>query len=178
MIPVTRAEAIAAGERLYFTGRPCKRGHLAPRMVANRLCVECNKAACSDWHAANREAANARRMEWTARNRQRHYRNCLAYQRRHPDKHCAHQSRRRAQARARAGRYTDADVARIMRAQRGRCASCRCDLSTGKHIDHIHPLALGGSNGPENIQLLCPPCNQKKGAKHPIEWRQSLGGLL
>jgi len=30
-------------------------------------------------------------------------------------------------------------------------------------IDHITPLSRGGSNGDDNIQLLCLPCNLKKG---------------
>ena len=32
-------------------------------------------------------------------------------------------------------------------------------------VDHIRPLAKRGSLNPSNLQLLCPPCNKKKGAK-------------
>ena len=41
----------------------------------------------------------------------------------------------------------------------------RCVLC-GSHkrlvIDHIHPVAKGGSNHPDNLQTLCWPCNSKK----------------
>ena len=40
------------------------------------------------------------------------------------------------------------------------------------------PLALGGSNDKANLQLLCPTCNAKKSAKHPIDFMQSRGLLL
>jgi 5-methylcytosine-specific restriction endonuclease McrA len=30
-------------------------------------------------------------------------------------------------------------------------------------LDHIIPLASGGSNDPTNFQLACATCNQKKG---------------
>jgi 5-methylcytosine-specific restriction endonuclease McrA len=33
------------------------------------------------------------------------------------------------------------------------------------------PLKLGGSNWPENLQLLCRTCNLRKNAKHPDVWR-------
>lgn len=38
-----------------------------------------------------------------------------------------------------------------------------CGISADLEIDHIAPLALGGSNGIENLQLLCKSCNCKKG---------------
>ena len=31
------------GEKYYFTGKPCKRGHLSKRWTKNGICLECNK---------------------------------------------------------------------------------------------------------------------------------------
>jgi 5-methylcytosine-specific restriction endonuclease McrA len=44
----------------------------------------------------------------------------------------------------------------------GRCVTCGCQERL--EYDHIIPLAAGGSNTERNIQLLCEPCNRKKGA--------------
>ena len=76
---VTRAEAKAAGERLFFTGKKCRRGHLAQRYVAQNLCVECARAAAQRqrdddplghaiqieaWRDANRDKVNAYARAW------------------------------------------------------------------------------------------------------------------
>lgn len=44
---------------------------------------------------------------------------------------------------------------------RGRCAHCGADSEL--QFDHVIPLALGGSDAAENLQILCGPCNRKKG---------------
>jgi hypothetical protein len=41
-LPKTRAEAKATGSKYYFTGEPCKHGHIAPRKTKGS-CVECLK---------------------------------------------------------------------------------------------------------------------------------------
>ena len=41
---ISRAEAKAKGLRFYFTGKPCAKGHVAARRVANETCVECERA--------------------------------------------------------------------------------------------------------------------------------------
>jgi 5-methylcytosine-specific restriction endonuclease McrA len=43
------------------------------------------------------------------------------------------------------------------------------------HIDHIVPLAKGGKNELDNLQLLCGKCNLKKGAKD-TGYRDFAGG--
>jgi hypothetical protein len=40
---VSRKDAIAAGLKHYYTGKPCKRGHAVERTVGSRRCVECDR---------------------------------------------------------------------------------------------------------------------------------------
>jgi hypothetical protein len=41
--PQERATAMGKGLAQYFTGRPCKNGHIANRCTANGVCLECSK---------------------------------------------------------------------------------------------------------------------------------------
>lgn len=77
------------------------------------------------------------------------------------------------------GRLSRGITKKLIDLQRGKCAGCKGDLEKlGHHLDHIVPLALGGEHADQNIQLLCPPCNRLKNAKHPVDWAQENGRLL
>ena len=38
----------------YFTGKPCKRGHIAERYTSTRTCVMCAAERCLEWQSANK----------------------------------------------------------------------------------------------------------------------------
>lgn len=62
--------------------------------------------------------------------------------------------------------------------QRKRCANCTKLLNGKFHVDHIYPIAKGGTNYSENLQLLCASCNFRKHAKDPFVWANENGRLL
>ncbi len=120
--------------------------------------------AARQWKAANRERVLAAAKAWASANK---------------DRRSAAERNRNARKRAAVGTHTAHDIAKLMRLQRGRCPACRKNLHrVGYHVDHVVPLARGGGNGPDNLQLLCPPCNLRKRAQDPIAWAQAHGRLL
>ncbi len=54
--------------------------------------------------------------------------------------------------------------ARLFVWTRDRGACCNCGARTELQLDHVIPLALGGTNVADNLELLCRTCNLKKGA--------------
>lgn len=82
----------------------------------------------------------------------------------------ANEHNRRALALKAGGRFTRRDLERLAKRQRGKCYWCSESYGPQPHADHVWPLAKGGSNGPENVVLACPTCNQTKHAKTPLEF--------
>lgn len=143
-----------------------------------------------DWKAANpervkeyREAHKARDAEtrkvWAKENKDRALEYRREYSKKNPDKLRAYVRNRRAKIKGNGGTHSDADILRIRLLQKNKCACCKTDLAqSGHHVDHVIPLAMGGSNDSNNLQLMCPACNQTKAAKHPVDFMQSKGFLL
>lgn len=91
-----------------------------------------------------------------------------------------HHRTRRSRKLGNEGVHKPEDITEILKRQKFKCAECGVSVKDKKnrHVDHIMPLALGGSNWPTNLQILCPPCNLSKSAKHPIDFAQRKGRLL
>jgi 5-methylcytosine-specific restriction endonuclease McrA len=70
-------------------------------------------------------------------------------------------------------------IERLLLQQRGLCPYCSIELvSTKKHLDHIIPLARGGSHTELNFQITCQPCNQRKYTKHPLDFAAEMGIVI
>jgi hypothetical protein len=101
-----------------------------------------------------------------------------AWEKRHPDVRKQKRRNRRAKERGAAGRHTQKQVNALYDKQSGKCAFCFRRLNGKYEVDHYVPLAKGGSNYIENIQLLCIKCNREKHATDPLVFAQRNGRLL
>jgi 5-methylcytosine-specific restriction endonuclease McrA len=128
---------------------------------------------------ANRDRLNQESREWRAKNRERHRALVREWRKRNPDSMRVYDARRRARKLKAGGSHTLTELKALLAAQNHRCAYCRADLrKVKKNLDHIMPLALGGSNDRSNLQWTCHACNLSKGKKSPIEFAQQMGRLL
>lgn len=76
-LPRSVREAKALGAKRYYTGVPCKRGHLEARFTSTRKCYACARIYCKHayetkenyrgrskiWYWANRERSLAKQAE-------------------------------------------------------------------------------------------------------------------
>ncbi len=52
---ITRAEALERGLKHYYTGKPCKHGHVCERYTGDWCCVECRRGISSKFREENPE---------------------------------------------------------------------------------------------------------------------------
>ena len=124
----------------------------------------------SQWTGGKKAATRRRILSGKSRDQLR------AYRAKRPD---VQREAARRRSRAKVDRLPRGTVQKVGALQRWTCIVCRCDLrKSGYHMDHNMPLAKGGAHSPHNIQLLCPTCNVRKSAKHPVDFMQERGYLL
>ena len=189
--PITEfCKAKSNKDGLNYWCKTCANAHRAEWNKAN---PEKAKECTSAWVAKNYERKNASRKAWNNANPERIKAKRAIYRKEHSSKiketkdawHAAnpgaakiHNQNRRARQRNSGGQLSSGLSKRLFKLQKGKCACCGLPLGEKYHMDHIMPLALGGTNTDDNIQLLRSICNSEKHAKHPIDFMQSRGFLL
>ena len=127
----------------------------ARRRAAHRADPSRNRLANKRWRSANpdkvRKITESRREYARAYEKHRYATD--------PEYRKKHKLRRQARKR---WRLTPEQVAQKLASQTARCAACRCNISSGFHLDHIIPQSKGGESRFENLQLLCAYCNIAK----------------
>lgn len=156
----TRAYRDALKNKLgFYDGLLCCRGH-SIRYTKSGNCVACAK------EATRRHAPQKKVMEPAKRNLV-----SMAYYRRNKEKHQTLVTSYRARKFNAPGKYNIDDVNALIEKQNGCCVYCKTDISKKRAVDHIIPLTKGGTNWPNNIQLLCKSCNSRKSDIMPDVFR-------
>jgi hypothetical protein len=184
-LPKTRAEAKAAGATHYFTGEPCKHGHIAPRKTKG-ACVECLQAEwvkSNEVRAAyfraynNRPDVKEQKNAWYLANRDkviqaaatrpasvlREYRNAWK---------TANKTQIRADTKARRRKHRDATPPWLSRRQKSEIRqlyqiAITMTQTTGEQyvVDHIYPLrseTVCGLHVPWNLRVITQAENLRK----------------
>lgn len=139
---------------------------------------EASKTALKDYRITNREKRNQASAIWRESNSEKAKQNFASWADANPESSRIRAQNRRARKIANGGVLSNGLASKLFELQKGKCACCGEPLGDNYHLDHIMPLALGGANTDDNIQLLRPKCNLQKNTKHPIDFMQKRGFLL
>lgn len=182
-----RVAAIAAKETRYNTGKPCANGHMTDRFTCNGNCVTCDAGRNARWHESHPGLGAAWARKRRADDPTGHRAEVMRWAKKNPHlvkailrdwkaaniDHVRHKGRiatanRRTKVAGNGGTFTDEDIRILREKQGGMCAVC--DITDHLEIDHVPPIARGGTSDPSNLQLLCRFHNRSKGAHDFLEW--------
>ena len=175
---VTRAEALRQGLKRYFTGKPCKHGHITFRHCPSGICFDCRKNEAKKYQSRNLDKFrvsgkahyDANREHILARRRQR-------YNREREHILALNDQWRLANlenARARTAKHRAAKLQRTppwadLEAIKAFYEAC----PKGYHVDHHYPLQgkiCSGLHVIENLRYLPASVNCSKGNSMPQEF--------
>lgn len=114
------------------------------------------KAAVSRYYAEHREEILSRKRE---------------YYRLHPEKVAVYKARRKARMNLAEGDFTESEWLSLLSKWNRRCLAC--GSTENITVDHVVPLAVGGTNYIDNLQPLCRSCNCRKKDKtidYRLDW--------
>jgi hypothetical protein len=156
-----RAKAKLSGDKFYFTGKPCKHGHVSKRYTDKGTCCECmaidfekrKELRLSQMRANYQEKKSeyAQRMiEWRTNNKH---------------KQATYSSKKRAELLLRTPKWLDSTA--FEKIEEFYYTAHMLGMHTGVayHVDHIVPLRgklVSGLNVPWNLQILTKTENLRK----------------
>lgn len=130
------------------------------------------------WRVANLDLERARDAAYRKANPEKVKATTAAWRAANPGSSRINQGNRRAYKKKCGGKLSKGLAQKLFLLQKGKCPCCAQPLGDDCHLDHKMPLALGGSNTDDNMQLLRKTCNLSKHAQHPVDFMQKRGFLL
>lgn len=187
MKPLIRyKDAKLAGLTRYFTGKPCKHGHIDERLVSSQTCCECNRLKVVKWQKDNPDKAAAkldrwrqknpglakkRANDWYYANQEQHKATMTALFKRNPHLRATLSSLARAAKNYRTPAWVSDDE-KWMIEEAYSLASLRSKLTgIDWHVDHVIPLKgkfVSGLHTPYNLQVIPALLNLRKGNRYAV----------
>lgn len=188
---ISRRCASKSGLKQYFTGKPCKHGHISNRTVIDGTCVVCKRRLALDYHSRNyhknkpniliyqklhykehcehkkqqqKDWWHNKRTEHTKENRNVYLKKYNKSERGYAIKRTADAFRRAQKLKATPSWYTQEELQ--IREMYALCKKITKDSGIQHHVDHIVPLInkyVCGLHCRANLQIITAKDNRTKG---------------
>lgn len=147
-------------DKWYFTGKPCKRGHIAPRLKSNRQCKQC---------AYEKRIAYESSEAYTLWKQKNKNKVATAWQKRNMSQVLASTRRYQASKLNRTPNWLTKDHLLELQEFYSMAKELETVFPWKQHVDHIVPLrgkTVSGLHVPWNLQIISAKANMQKGNKY------------
>ena len=155
--------------------KPCKREWQKQWINKNS---EVKKQRDKKYYDANKDRIKAKSLEWHRKNKDKAKQAFHRWREKNPERYRDIRSRAHHMRRNAPGKLSKGIIQVLLQKQDGKCACCGIELNGRFHVDHIMPIALGGANTDDNVQLMTPECNRLKGYMHPDDYAKLRLGYM
>jgi hypothetical protein len=186
---ISRAEAKEKGLTHYFTGNPCKHGHISKRLVCNGTCEKCICIASNEYKNKNKQKVVDENRAWRHKNKEKNEEYNIKYRKNYyknnreiikenvrnwrllnPDKHSKQSRLRNTRLERQIPGWYEEDLVKQIYIKRDELNKL---WGTNLQVDHIIPLVsytVCGLHCWHNLQLLDKPLNGSKNNKYQTDW--------
>ena len=151
----------------YYTGKPCKHGHISERFVSTKNCCACLKAHSQQTEVKKQKAANG--AAHYAANPEKVRASSAAWNAANPAARTATEAQRRAAKLQRTPKWADRSAIKAIYEHAAFMARV---CNEPFHVDHFYPLqgeTVSGLHVPANLRIITATENVRKSNKMPDE---------
>lgn len=159
MNKITRKEALNKGLKTYFTGKPCKRGHICKRYISKSNCVECHNEYAQRYRENNRTYIRNYSNQYSKQ-----------YKKNNPDMAVLNSVRRKGYLKYQTPSWYEEKLVKQLYLKRDELNK---QWNTKFEVDHIIPITsktVCGLHCWDNLQLLDQSLNGSKHNTYQQDW--------
>jgi len=144
-------------KKTYFTGKPCKYGHLSERYISDSHCIACTRLKSSKYYQSNKEQKKESGKRWYVENKEYKLNKSKDHYLNNKHLYLTRVSRRRAFIKNAYPKWMDEELEWMIK-EIYHLATLRNKATGIKwHVDHIIPLQgknVCGLHVPTNLQVI------------------------
>lgn len=165
MKTTTKEIAIQNKSKFYFTGKPCKHGHINKRYTKSGLCVSCSKNNYTKFNSTNPNRLKELQQTWYEKNKEKVIQKSLEWNNVNKEAiQLKYQERVEKGFRQRHYGLTKVEIQELLEKANYKCQICKKSETAKTKNGNIKALSIDHCHSTNKVRgVLCDRCNRALG---------------